>query len=929
MATLIAALLASVLTVVPPTGTTGQASAAVAADFDPGYIVSDAQFYDGDAMTAAQVQSFIDARNAGCLAGYTCLDTYAQATPAMAADAYCDAMTGRANESAASIIARVGAACDISQRFLVVLLEKEQSLVTHRSPSASRYLKATGFGCPDTAPCDSSVGGFFYQIYYGARQFNRYAAHPGNYNHRAGVVNQVLFNPNAACGSSPVLIRNNATAGLYNYTPYQPNAAALANLYGTGDGCSAYGNRNTWRIWTDWFGDPTEGKQADVAPALARDTTDGRIYLLGGGRKHHVPNTSVLLQFSALGAAAARSSAELAAIPTGPAVGRVVISEEGSVYLVERSRLHHFQSCAQMVSWGIACDSIPQLDAAHRALMVDMGALNSLVRTETGANWLVQYGTRRQVANTALLPQWGFSATPSEVGAAAIGMYAIGQPVVADGDLVRSADASQTRAIGTEGRVYTASAAQQGLGFVQRAVPFEAESLRLIPATAGSIPSRFRDSAGAWVVADGGALRVDAAQWGGEGYFTPVNDDLRRSLPAAGTATAPAFARTAGSDAVYFMASGLATLTTPRTFEWYATTFNVPRTVWVLASDAIEPIPQPTSYADGTLIRSPQGGIYLMDGGNALHVTDMRFVVDLGLPLNVIGVSSGIMAGLQSQTGFLDSNIIRMGDRSYVAVRGNLHPFASEDVRRAWSAPEVTLRSAGSLVPISPMPATAFINDTAGNVFVMQDGKRRPVTSIAALVEIGGATAPRLTMNEAMLAHIPLGAPIVATPAPGTLLRTEGRSEVWLYDGERRLHLGSFSTSIAMGLGYTSTWLDATSIAALPEAGRLTSSLISCGTQSYAAVGGELRPLSAAVRSAYPASAFTAVSPRLCERLDISTTPMSQFLRGDDGKIYYVEGGVRHWLGGAALTRLGGWNSIVGVDRTIIDAIPAGATWSS
>jgi hypothetical protein len=36
--------------------------------------------------------------------------------------------------------------------------------------------------------------------------------------------------------------------------PYQPNQAALNNLYGIGDGCSAYGNRNFWRIFTGWFG---------------------------------------------------------------------------------------------------------------------------------------------------------------------------------------------------------------------------------------------------------------------------------------------------------------------------------------------------------------------------------------------------------------------------------------------------------------------------------------------------------------------------------------------------------------------------------------------------------------------------------------------------------------------------------------------------
>ena len=59
-------------------------------------------------------------------------------------------------------------------------------------------------------------------------------------------------------------IQNQATAGLYLYTPYRPNAAALANLYGTGDGCSSYGNRNFWRMFTDWFGSTSVPAQVDV-----------------------------------------------------------------------------------------------------------------------------------------------------------------------------------------------------------------------------------------------------------------------------------------------------------------------------------------------------------------------------------------------------------------------------------------------------------------------------------------------------------------------------------------------------------------------------------------------------------------------------------------------------------------------------------------
>jgi hypothetical protein len=59
-----------------------------------------------------------------------------------------------------------------------------------------------------------------------------------------------------ACGGSTVYIRNQATASLYNYTPYQPNNAAKAAGYGLGDGCSSYGNRNFFLYYSDWFGIP-------------------------------------------------------------------------------------------------------------------------------------------------------------------------------------------------------------------------------------------------------------------------------------------------------------------------------------------------------------------------------------------------------------------------------------------------------------------------------------------------------------------------------------------------------------------------------------------------------------------------------------------------------------------------------------------------
>jgi hypothetical protein len=60
-----------------------------------------------------------------------------------------------------------------------------------------------------------------------ARQFMLYSNNPTRYGHVPGRVNSVRFNPDINCGSSNVYIENQATANLYNYTPYQPNQAAL------------------------------------------------------------------------------------------------------------------------------------------------------------------------------------------------------------------------------------------------------------------------------------------------------------------------------------------------------------------------------------------------------------------------------------------------------------------------------------------------------------------------------------------------------------------------------------------------------------------------------------------------------------------------------------------------------------------------------
>jgi putative cell wall-binding protein len=211
-------------------------------------------------MDVNAVQALLSSKVTACRSGYTCLKDFHQTTTNEAADAMCHGYSGTANESAAQIIAKVGQACGISQKVLLVLLEKEQSLVSDTWPSQGQYNTATGFACPDSSVCDTEYYGFFNQVYHAARQFKRYGNPPGTSAfftwYPIGQPSSVRYSPNAACGSSTLTIKNAATAALYYYTPYQPNAAALANPYGVGNGCSSYGNRNFWVLYSDWFGPP-------------------------------------------------------------------------------------------------------------------------------------------------------------------------------------------------------------------------------------------------------------------------------------------------------------------------------------------------------------------------------------------------------------------------------------------------------------------------------------------------------------------------------------------------------------------------------------------------------------------------------------------------------------------------------------------------
>ncbi|MBD8103560.1 hypothetical protein PlfCFBP13513_13765 [Plantibacter flavus] len=733
------ALIAGVLTIAPVAAPS--ASAADGRDFQAGNIISDSLFYDGGTMNAGEVQNFLNAARPGCRAGYTCLKDFAEATASRAAVAgRCAAYAGSGRESAASIIAKVGAACGISQKVLIVMLEKEQSLITDDWPSARQYRSAMGYGCPDTADCDTNYYGFFNQVYAAALQFKNYQANPTRWNHVPGRINAVRYNPNAACGSSSVFIQNYATAGLYNYTPYQPNASALANLYGSGDGCGAYGNRNFWRLYTDWFGSTTGGS------SLVKSAASAAIYLVAGDQKYYVPDQATLSAFASLGGVATVSQAYLDRYTTVGNATRIVRAPSGAIYLVDAGLRVGFTSCEMVLDYGGSCTTAgyTQLTDAQIALFVEPAArVTPVYATTAGARYYVTRGTKREIVDATAQALAGIPADLIVLTEAGVANLADGAPILRDSIYLGSR--------GTGGYSFVSGATKypvQGNATVSLGLPAKSGSAlwprnydRVV--TGGTFPGA--------VAAPGGAAQVLSTDgryaWsvGTPIATVPASQDFVNSYPALGT-IGEGSTVTGNTGAVYLVADGIL-----RPFaSWLAliSTQNTTSPSWIsVAPNVLGQVPQGNPVlAPGTLVRSPESAaVFLIDG------TKTKVPVSSFEYTNAIGISGVDFIPQAQLDAYATSPNLQYGVTcngvDYVSAGGKMHKLTPELKALYPAVTYVTL----SAINCQPRPigndAGRFMRTPNGTIYYLDAGTKRPISSMARFAELGGTSSNYLDVN--------------------------------------------------------------------------------------------------------------------------------------------------------------------------------------
>ncbi|WP_345764815.1 hypothetical protein [Diaminobutyricibacter sp. McL0608] len=733
------------------------AQAADGRQFDPGDIISDALFFDGTVFSASDVQAFLNGKVSTCRSGYTCLKDYRQTTTSKAAVAgNCSAYAGAANELASAIIAKVGAACGISQKALIVLLEKEQGLVTDDWPGAGQYRSATGYGCPDTAVCDSQYYGFFNQVYNAALQFKRYAGSPTSWNHVAGRVNAVRYSPNAACGSGNVFIQNQATAGLYNYTPYQPNAAALANLYGTGDGCSSYGNRNFWRIYTDWFGSTIAGT------SLLRTMTDPTVYVVSGTNKYPIANAQMLAAYSPLGQIGYVSAQYLSAYTTMQLAGRVLRSPGGTIYFTDASLKLPFTSCGLVVDYGGKCDStgfvqLTDEQLSHFAPGPNMGPV---LGTTAGARYYITAGTKREILDDKSQAAAGLPAGFNVLTENAVSTLPYGNPVIRDAVFVAERGTSNYAYLGNAARYPVDTAAVAGAGLPKSAVgSLSTASLAKIPAGATAFSGFVMVPPAAGAAPGPVSILTTTGRytWSGSASIpaVAVPQSLLDTYPVLGDIAAGASIKTA-SDATVYIVMTDKILPVGAWDSLLALNGGKTPAITTVPAALVAALPKgPVALTAGTLVRTPTNAtVYLVDGVTSkVALSDFIYTTEAGITTWTTTTQSRLDAYPQATTllGFG----ITCGTQNYVSAGGSIHAV-SADLQPAYPFTPVVLDQFTCALLKIGAPATAFIRTPDGSIYYLDAGKKRPITSMAKFVQLSQGK-PYLNVVTKFGALIPTG----------------------------------------------------------------------------------------------------------------------------------------------------------------------------
>lgn len=387
---------------------------ASANNFNPSNIIDDSVMTNPNTMSASQIQSFLNSKLKSCDTNGAKMYSSSQTRKQYAASRgvktpfTCLKDYREGGKSAAQLIKEKANKYKINPQVLIVLLQKEQGLVTDDWPWPVQYRTAAGYGCPDTAPCDAEYFGLANQLDWAAKMFRSIVDQsPGWYSpYVRGYNPTVYWHPDTGrCGGQSLNVQNWSTASMYSYTPYRPNQAALNAGYGEGNSCSSYGNRNFFLYFNDWFG-ATSG-----TPFFKINDGSGRIYIEGvSGTYYYVPSTEVLRSYgygTAFHHVANVSKSHVNNKTMAGNLSYIVRFESDPVYLINGQEVFHLPDRETVSDYGYAVGQESKLPSDFKKYFTDKVATDILMTNGAPEVYLVEQGKKHHITSQSALQTQG------------------------------------------------------------------------------------------------------------------------------------------------------------------------------------------------------------------------------------------------------------------------------------------------------------------------------------------------------------------------------------------------------------------------------------------------------------------------------------------------------------------------------------------
>ena len=390
-----------------------QLTAVSAQEFDPNYIISDADMVDYESMSMFDIVQFIRSKG-GTL--YT---------------AKFEDIDGKM-KSAPALIYNNSRLYKVNPRVLLVTLQKEQSLVDNPSPTQKNYDWATGWavcdGCSLSDPKVLKYKGF-------ARQIDGAAGGYGWYMDQfSSGQNGWLIWPKktTTIDGTVVTPANSATAALYNYTPH------------------LHGNKNFHTLWNKWFA----FEYPDGSLLHAEGETD--VWVIEDGVRRTFKSLAVLQSRYNYNNVMTVSKNDIDKYPVGSEIKfsnySLLRAPSGAIYLLVDDEKRHITSMEVFRTLGFNIEevdeaSLEDLSDYNNGTAITMesayptGAL--VQNNQTGGVYWVKDGVKQAIIDRAIMKiNYSnfqiFSVAPDELQ-----KYSNGLPAkIKDGTLVKSDELS-------------------------------------------------------------------------------------------------------------------------------------------------------------------------------------------------------------------------------------------------------------------------------------------------------------------------------------------------------------------------------------------------------------------------------------------------------------------------------------------------------